>query len=260
MPHQHPAATIYEQPLNERMRAFLRLEYLFARVKHWCGGDDTWSSHNTLEAIIDIMALLSRSDLKHEFIKELERHSATLNGLKRNPNVDGSRLDAILDDIEGLLGELKQLENPPGSELKFHELIASVKQRTTIPAGTCAFDLPSYYHWLRQPADKRQVDLHEWLSPFDLVQRATGLCLTLVRESTSATQECAPGGFFKRSLDTNTPCQIVRVVLPADAGCFPEVSAGKHRFTVRFLEQPNPAARASQVDYDVDFDLLCCII
>ncbi|TFH44082.1 MAG: cell division protein ZapD, partial [Lysobacterales bacterium] len=75
MPHNR---SVYEQPLSERIRTFLRLEHLFAKAQHALTSIDPWSSRATLEAVIDIMAVISRADLKKEMIKELERHAATL--------------------------------------------------------------------------------------------------------------------------------------------------------------------------------------
>ena len=74
------------------------------------------------------------------------------------------------------------------------------------------------------------------------------------------TAEEAPEGFFQRNLDPNLPCQMIRVAVPGDAGCFAEISGGRHRFTVRFLSQPKLAERAVQVDQPIQFELTCCIL
>jgi cell division protein ZapD len=82
----------------------------------------------------------------------------------------------------------------------------------------------------------------------------------LVRESAIATQEVAQSGFFQRTLETSTPCQMIRVCLSDDMRCFPEISAGKHRFTVRFMSPSATHDRPAQTDADVRFDLHCCVI
>ena len=88
--------SIYEQPLSERIRTFLRLEHLFAKAENALANIDPWSSRATLEAIIDIMTVISRADLKKEMIKELERNATTLQGLSRNRNVDPTRFTQVL--------------------------------------------------------------------------------------------------------------------------------------------------------------------
>jgi cell division protein ZapD len=257
MPH---GRSVYEQPLSERIRTFLRLEHLFAKAEHALTSIDPWSSRTTLEAVIDIMAVISRADLKKEIIKELERHAATLQGLSQNPNVDPARLKDVLDAVKSQLTSLRTDENSWGQELRDDELLSTVRQRSTITAGTCNFDLPALHYWLQASADQRVNDLRRWLGSFRLLNSSVSLCLKLVRESAIATQELAQSGFFQRTLETSTPCQMIRVCLVADARCFPEISAGKHRFTVRFMRLAATKERPSQTDADVEFDLHCCVI
>jgi len=238
----------------------LRLEHLFAKAEHAQRSIDPWSSRATLEAVIDIMSVLSRADLKKEIIKELERHAATLQGLSRNPNVDPTRLQEILDAVKGQLANLRTNENSWGQELRDDELLSTVRQRSTIAAGTCNFDLPALHYWLQSSADQRVSDLQNWLRSFDLLNSSVSLCMKLVRESAIATHEVAPSGFFQRTLETSTPCQMIRVCVMDDAHCFPEISAGKHRFTVRFMSPTATSDRPSQTNADVTFDLHCCVI
>jgi cell division protein ZapD len=252
--------SVYEQPLSERIRTFLRLEHLFAKAEHALSSIDPWSSRATLEAVIDIMEVVSRADLKKEIIKELERHATTLQGLARNPNVDPARLQEVLDAVKGQLGSLRGDENSWGQELRDDELLSTVRQRSTITAGTCDFDLPALHFWLQAPAEQRVADLKNWLGSFDLLSRSVSLCLKLVRESAIATQEVAQSGFFQRTLETSTPCQMIRVCLADNAPCYPEISAGKHRFTVRFMHLKATRDRPTQIAEDVAFDLHCCVI
>ena len=257
MPHNR---SIYEQPLSERIRTFLRLEHLFAKAEHALTSIDPWASRATLEAVIDIMAVVSRADLKKEIIKELERHATTLQGLARNPNVDPARLQEVLDAVKGQLGNLRTDENSWGQELRDDELLSAVRQRSTITAGTCNFDLPALHYWLQASADQRVNDLKSWLSSFDLLNSSVALCLKLVRESSIATHEVAQSGFFQRTLETSTPCQMIRVCLANESRCYPEISAGKHRFTVRFMHLNATRDRPAQLTNDVEFDLHCCVI
>ncbi|MDX1434982.1 MAG: cell division protein ZapD [Gammaproteobacteria bacterium] len=249
----------YEQPLSERIRTFLRLEHLFGKARHELEGSDPWSSRATIEALIDMMTVLGRSDFKQEIIKELERHATTLQGLERNPRVDAVRLQQVLNQVREHLARLK-VSAAFGQELRDDELLSAVRQRSTIPAGTCGFDLPVFHHWLQSPRERRARDLREWLHAFDLLSDSVTLCLQLVRESALATSELASAGFFQRSLESSTPCHMIRVLLPAGAEHFPEISAGKHRFTVRFMTLGETRERPTQVTDDVSFELHCCVI
>ncbi|WJW74937.1 cell division protein ZapD [Thiohalobacter sp. IOR34] len=251
---------IYEQPLNERIRAFLRLESLFQQVRHHLGGTLPWDSRSTISSMLDIMNIFSRSDLKTEVMKELDRHTANLARLEQNPDVDRAQLAGLLDEIDTLIDELHAINGPIGAHLKGNEFLASIQQRSAIPGGTCDFDLPGYHYWLQLPAEDRIRDLAAWLECFDVIGRAVRLILRLTRGSTLFRAERAEAGFFQKSLDPNVPCQMVRVALPAGSPCFAEISGGRHRFTVRFMEQPSVNERAAQTGDNIDFELACCII
>ncbi len=260
MSAQRPGWICYEQPLSERVRTMLRLEFLFGRARQAMGGDDVWSSRTTVECLIDVMSVLGRADLKKELIKELERHAMTLDSLGRNPNVDPDRLREVQDRVAELLARLKGSETGFGHALRGNELFNAVRQRSSIPAGTCDFDLPAYHHWLRRDPDTRRQELSAWVGTFDLLYDAVSLCLKLVRESGVSSEETAAGGMFQRTLETTTPCQMIRVCLRNDAQDYPEISAGRHRFTVRFMRQPVAEERPTQSPDDVRFRLVCCVI
>lgn len=249
----------YEQPLNERIRTLLRLEFLFHQLGHTLSGHAPWDNRATLGNLIEILQVFARGDVKTELIKELERLAATLSRLEHNPEVDMSKLDQILARIEDLVDRLYRLQGQIGHELKDNEFLNAIKQRTSIPGGTCDFDLPAYHHWLQKPATERDAALRQWLAPFDDFRSAVELTLGLVRESGHSTREVAEGGFYQQSLDTAVPYQLIRVTLPADATCFAEISGGKHRFTVRMMEMRG-YARPVQVTGNVPFVLGCCAI
>ena len=250
----------YEQPLNERIRAFLRLEFLFAQSAQHLRDDSQWGSRCTLASLLDILSIFGRTDLKTEVLKELERHSSTLNKLKRNPGVDSGRLEQILANLEKLGAQLHKIGGPVGADLKENEFLSSIQQRTAIPGGTCDFDLPSYHFWLQQPAQKRTRDLTDWLGRFAAIGQAIQLILQLVRDSTILKPVTAESGFFQKTLDSNHPCQLVRVEVDKKFPCYAEISGGRHRFTVRFLELSRKEGNLKQTSQDIDFQLGCCTI
>ncbi len=253
------ADIIYEQPLNERIRTFLRLEFLFAQAEHTLHGVSSWDSRATLACLIDILNIFGRNDLKTEVIKELERQAANLAPLEKLPGVDKAKLNETLGNMELLIDKLYVTQGQIGQLLKESEFLCSVKQRSSIPGGTCDFDLPGYHYWLQQPLERRLRDLETWLGEFAIIRSALQLILRQVRESAPAKAMVAKGGFYQQSLDTNAPYQLIRAILPADAACFAEISGGKHRFTIRFMEL-KMAERPVQASHDVAFQLACCAL
>lgn len=254
-----PNPVIYEQPLNERTRSLLRLEHLFLKCDHALRGTSVWDSRDALIGLLDIMAIFSRTDLKGEIMKELERHIASLSRIPSGPNVDSQRLSAILEKLGNLTDKLYAQKGQTGSSLRKNEFLKSIQQRTSIPGGTCDFDLPAFHFWLEQPTEQRHQQLREWLDSFTLIREAVLLILELIRGSGLPSHEQAQAGFFQQTLDSATPCQLIRVTLPENSRYYAEISGGKHRFTVRFLE-PQGRERACQTEENVSFELYRCII
>lgn len=248
----------YELPLNEKIRTFMRLEHLFARVHRHAQGEDPWDSRAALMGLLEILAILGRGDVRSDVLREMERQAQTLAKLRNRQQVDSSRLDNILKSLEKLRARLDASEAQIGRRLKDNEFLAALKQRSSIPGGTCGFDLPSLQHWLSLPAERRHLQLQDWLTDLDGLDRSLRLVLMLLRESAGSTEETAAAGLFHRALESGTTYQLIRVLIPSDAPVFPEISGGKHRFTVRFLEQADVTARPSQTKRDINFRLACC--
>ena len=93
-----------------------------------------------------------------------------------------------------------------------------------------------------------------------IIQAGVARVLKTLRESAEPIPVVASAGFYQQSLEPGIPCQLLRVVLPLDVELFPEISASKHRFTLRFLEQPVTGKRPIQTSQDVGFELQCCIL
>lgn len=253
-----PAA--YEQPLNERIRTLLRLEFLFQEIDWALNGDSPWHSRQVVTTLLDILSVLSsRGDIRAELIKELERIASSFERLKNNPEVDSARLQPLLEECRRLAHALKSVRGLPGGELKNNDLLNGVMQRAGIPGGTCSFDLPAYQHWLLKPTAERRAQLQAWFGPLETLQQATALVLRLLRESADPESLVARGGLFQQSPDRGgATYQLIRVLLPADAPYFAEISGSKYFFTVRFMQQPDTRDRPVQTSDDVAFQLCRC--
>ncbi len=249
---------IYEQPLNERVRTFLRLEFLLEQAAHHTALSSMWDSRAALAAVLEITALLTRGDVRTEVLKELERCGTLLQRLKGSPDVDSSRLQTVLADLDRLRHEMDGDGRPLGACLKESEFLNAIRNRLAIPGGTCQFDLPSYHAWLTHPYPRRARDLQGWLTELKPLKDTIALLMALTRESAVPTREVAQQGMYQRNFDTHVLSPMVRVMVPSPAGVFPEISAGKHRMTIRFLERHDANARPQQTKRDIGFKLVCC--
>lgn len=251
---------IFEQPLNERIRTFLRLEHLFSQFEQHLSHDSAWDTHSALKAIIDVLGMTGRGDIKRETIKELERQNTNLKTFIEIPDINHGRLIILIDQQKKCIQNLHAIQGNIGENLQQNELLNAIRQRMTVPGGLCDFDLPVYSHWLSQPYELRRKILEEWYLPFTALQEAIKLILQVIRESHDAVDEIAESGFYQQNIEGNQQCLLIRVSLNNDSNIFPEISAGKHRFSVRFLKSHNPAHRSEQVNQDIHFKLACCVL
>jgi len=250
----------YEQPLNERIRAFLRLEHLFKFASYHISGTSEWDNRSAIIDFLNIVDQISRSDIKMDLIKELEKHSSTLESLKNNKNVDMSRLNEILENISTVSSILRNSSCQPGQTIRQDEFISSIKQRSIMPSGSCNFDLPNYHYWLNKSAEERKKDLQKWYEDLEILYEGVKLTLTMVRNSSNPVHEIATSGFFQKPIDSGLSCQLIRILLPSNSEYYPEISGGKHRFTVRFMQQLTSDSRPVQTSDNVEFELHCCIL
>ncbi|NOX75696.1 MAG: cell division protein ZapD [Gammaproteobacteria bacterium] len=255
----HTIATVYEHPLNERLRFFLRLEFLFRQARHSQRGETVWDSHNTLTTLLDIVNIVTRIDIKTEVIKELDRIHATLTALTRTPGIKHDTLDQLLTTLGGFKSQLYSMEGALAQGIRENELFKLLNQRSSVPGGLCDFDLPLYRQWLKRPAQDRITELKCWLSSLDSLRLSVELILKLVRESAQPQPQVASKGNYQQALDTATSFQMIRVFLPVDSPCFVEISGGRHRFCARFM-RASTEARPTQIEHDVDFMLSCCAL
>lgn len=249
---------LYEHPLNERIRNFLRLEHLFLQIDHFRPMADPWSNRAAIDGLLDIINIFSRSDLKTEILKELERHTSNLERIRRQPDVNMQALGQVLDDLEQAIHQVYRLNGQIAQHLRNNDFLTTIMQRSSIPGGNCNFDLPQYHYWLNQSHEVKQSQMSDWLQELNPVREAVVLLLNLVRGSTHPTRELASKGFFQNSLASSTPAQLIRVGLPRGSSLFVEISGNKHRFNIRFLEAVD-AGRPLQTSHNVEFQLTSCI-
>lgn len=246
----------YEQPLNERIRTFLRVEHLTSRLHHLRADTSVWGRRATMEALLDLLNVMSRHDIRGQVSKELELRRAGLAHLAARDDIDHSALDEILGNLDAIGSDMAQI--PPqfaSYQLRDNELLNSLNNRHAIPGGTCSFDLPAYHHWLAQDADRIEADISQWYRRVAPVERGVRLLLRLLRDGTHPTPQSAKGGVLVHNSVAGT--QLVRVLVD-DASVFPEISGGRHRVTVRFMRFQDIQLHLRQTDADIAFHMACC--
>jgi len=251
-------ANVYEQPLNERLRTFLRLDFLYSQSLYHNDKASSWGSRAAMASLLDMLAIATRGDVRSDVLKDLERHLAKLNEYQNHPGIDAARLRALMSNLLRLRADLSAAGMAWLQPLRDSEFLAAIKHRSAIPGGTCEFDLPDYYFWLNQPDEARMATFVRWQGLLRPLCDAIAELLWLTRQNGRSTSELARGGVFNINFDRDTPYQLLRVTLPAGAALYPEISGSHYRCSMRFLEWTDIDSRPRQAAVDVPFTLTCC--
>jgi cell division protein ZapD len=248
----------YEQPLNERMRSFLRLDFLYQQTVHHHTMSDSWSTRAAVSALLEILAITQRGDVRGEVLKELERQMGQLATYNTRPGVDTQRLRVLLTKLHRMREDLSSVGALFMQKLRDSEFLNAVKHRSTIPGGTCEFDLPDYTHWLNQPDEVRGPDFANWLAVIRPLGDAVAELLWMTREQGKSRPEVASGGIFHLTLDRDVPVQLIRISLPRGTDIYPEISGSHYRVSLRFLAWQDANTHPLQTSEDVPFTLSLC--
>jgi cell division protein ZapD len=229
---------LYEHPLNERIRNYLKLEQLFAQVNTSipaCCPDEqkiiTTNHYAFFNAFFAIIETLERSDIRGDLIKDLEKLEQNLVVWSKSPNIDTSALENNLTETVKLVAQLK-VNSPTWWKIKEDKLLASLKQRFAIQGGNSSFDLPQLHFWLHQPAEKIKQDISHWLFLLADITCALTLVLKFIRQRAEFEEIETDSGFYQ---DNGEGLLLLRIKLPLDAQYYPTVSGNKFRYSIRFM-------------------------
>ena len=195
----------YEQPLNERMRTFMRLEFLYQQMMYNAEQEAGWATRAATTCLLDIMAILTRGDVRSDVLKELDHQLEKLRRFQSQPEVDTARLGSLIRNLDTSRQELQSIGTHYLQPLKDSDFLSAIKHRSAIPGGTCEFDLPEFSHWLRQSFVRRQQDLSIWLSIIRPICDAVMELLWLIREIAQSIDRLAIGGMYQHTMPKRHP-------------------------------------------------------
>jgi len=149
----------YEQPVSERMRTFMRLEFLYQQMLYNGELESDWATRATISSLLEVLAILSRGDVRSEVHKELDQQLTILQRFQSQPGVDKKRLESLIRNLIDSRAELGGIGTSFLQPLKDSDFLNGIKNRSAIQGGTCECDLPEYSHLLRQSHARRGEDM-----------------------------------------------------------------------------------------------------
>jgi cell division protein ZapD len=248
---------LYEHPLNERIRTYLRLELLLRRVHALALREPSLDHHFCLVSLFETMEVASRPELKSDLLKDLEKQKQQLNNYRGNPAISEAALEQTLDRVQTCFDDIHSLQGKFGQSITLNEMLGSIRSRLSIPGGTCGFDLPAYHAWLAREPQLRQSDLSVWIDSLRPLYQAVELLLNILRSTESRQLNVAMGGQFQQTISQQRSHQLLRLRIDPVTGAVPEISCNRLLVVIR-MQKLSPEGRLQSCTDDVQFDLSLC--
>ena len=242
---------LFEHPLNEKMRTWLRIEFLIQQMPFRPQIASHADALHFFRNAGDLLDVLERGEVRTDLVKELERQQRKLQSWAEVPGVDQERINALRQQLKQSSSTLMAAPRI-GQFLREDRLIALVRQRLSIPGGCCSFDLPTLHIWLHMPQAHRDEQVASWLASLDPLVQSLSLILDLIRNSGQFRKQTSLNGFYQ---DNGEDADLLRLRLDLAHQLYPQISGHKSRFAIRFLPLDS---EYGIVPERFDFELACC--
>ena len=245
-------ASIYEQPIDERIRKFLRLENIYMKINNHMDIDSKYDAYSTLLNISELFINLTRSEIKRDLISEIETQKVRYQEYSKLEGADKIKLNSIMEKQNAILKTLHDLEANYLNVLKNDELLQTIIKHI----NTSCADLD---YWLSRDHDFRKNQINLWLELIKPIENSIFFCLDLLRKSSETVEITAKDGMYLFRMDVEKKIRLLRVTMKTDNYFFPRISVGPQRATVAFMtiDDNNKIIRLNQ---DINFVLDLCYI
>ena len=248
---------LYEFPFNERVRTYLRLQQLFNRLHLLVQRETALDHHFAFTTLFEIMEVGTRSELKSEVLKDLERQKKIYMAYRGNPAISEKALDGLITQLDRHFEALNQVNGKIGQSLNDNDFLMALRSRAVIPGGTCEFDLPAYHAWQHHDAHSRQADLQQWFAAFVPLSQAIELLLQMLRETGSSQKVMATAGLMQQNLPQGRTFQLLRLKIDPGLGITPEISCNRLLVVIRLMRQQADGKLVPSAE-DVPFEMSLC--
>ena len=241
---------IFEHPLNEKMRTWLRVEFLLNQLNVHCHFNDN-SALIFFHALSELLEIIERNDIKSDLVKELELQKQKLVLWSNIEGVDHDLLNDLIHQFDDFIAQFNAIGRL-GQPLKDDRFITAIRQRLMIPGGCCSFELPSFHLWLKISKERRYSQIENWLQHLSILDKSLTCYMQLIRQLGEFKRFVYTNNFFQ---ETNGDVNLIRIRISLDKNVYPQVSGHMTRYSIRFL---------ALEDYDnvnsdgIEFELACC--
>jgi cell division protein ZapD len=245
-------AAIYEEPVDERIRKFLKLENYFLKIKYHKELDTSYDSFAAIYNLIMIYKTLSRVEVKSELIREIDFQKQKYNEYIKIDSSDKIKLSSIMEKQNVILNDLYNLKANYLTKLNNDEFF----QFCTKHYESLNTEMD---YWLTRDHAIRLNQINLWLEIIKPIESSVYFCLDILRRSSETNEICADNGFHLIKLNPEKKIRLLRITMQSDNYYFPHISLGPQRATISFtlLNENNKYVRIKE---NIIFVLDLCYI
>ena len=233
----------------------MRLSHLMKRFNNHLDTPTPENCQAAVMVLLEIYSLSSRLDVKSATLHIMDGLAQNIRQNRDFNDAEQARIDRLLAKLEEKSKQLYSLSGQLGQHLKTNNFLNILMQRSSIAGGINGLDIPLFNYWLSLPEKKRVNDLNDWIAPYSLAFSAIEILMEVILGGKETQQLVAEGGFYQASLSPQNEYQILSVELPDNVGFYPEISAGKQRFSVRFVDASILETKGKQNFENIEFTL-----
>lgn len=249
------SVALYEFPLCEKVRNYLRLEQLLAQLKETQNANTDNEYLYFFNVFFSVVDLVDRLDLRTDFLRDIDYHERKFLYWSKHPNIDHDALEVALYNLQKITTAIKTNKNL-GVSLANERFLSNIRHRFATPGGATCFDLPSLFCWLKQDNDTKQTTMTKWLTQFKVIQNSIEMIMSLLREKSRYEQVVSTSGFHQGSVEDKV--ELLRIKCDNTKGVYPVVSGSRNRYGIKFMQLDPHLGTSDAVVTTVKFQLSCC--
>jgi cell division protein ZapD len=251
---------IFEFPLNERIRRLLRIEEIYQKFEHQLKNTHDYFEFGCFNTLFEIVQLVSRSDLKIDFLQELERQEKKQSALLDHQALKENQLNPteIIPMIQVARKKLENIDVKPGFNFNNNLFLEEVKKRIGSPGGLLDVDFPNFRNWASHKTRKSKLDdFKSWAQPLMVFKNAASVILLILRNQCHVESIKAKEGKHQQTIDPLKTFDLIRLELEKTLNIYPEISANKYTVNV-FFNQLNEELKKEPVKLNLEFKYSIC--
>ncbi len=242
----------FEHPFNERIRSYLRLEYLFDRFFCSVLSNDDRLTESAIFFLINILETSDRFDIKSLILQDLGKYSTILSRLRGHPEVFQDKLEIALVNVDQAFSKLNEIRGKISHTLEDINWLNTIRKRLSSFGYIAEVDMPSYYFWKKKSRKDRLENLSTWINPFKPLYQGLKTTLELLRESGKYENVQTSNGGYSKSLDGKT-FQLMKVLIDQKHNIYPEIIVNRHVIWIQFLDSNGQKYLGRDINFQIAY-------